>query len=198
MIGTKKTLLGTPVKDLYALTISPPQRTGCPKTLYKKDRDIIYYYIPKFSNHFILFPEFSQCGRLHYHGIIKVTDKYKFYHTKHLLDNLGFTMWKPLKDYQGQLAWLTYCKKDLGITRLDPFIYKTNCNYKKTQYTTVRTPDKIDKLNDDILYAKQRLSEMQVRDSLMNSTGSSLERLQRLQRLTLNDSEIHEPSSSFL
>lgn len=155
---TKKTqnpfLLPIKLNSWYALTISPPDRCDkSPKTLYRLDRDEIMYYTCKFSNEFIFYPEFSSSGRLHYHAIVHVSDKYKFYHTKHLLNHLGFCMWKPLNNFIDKLNWLQYCKKDQGFVQYKPIMYQTFKNYKKSQFTTDYVPDKIDQLNDDIKHA---------------------------------------------
>lgn len=134
MIGSKKILLCTPLKDFYALTISPPESNRDPRKSYSEDRDSITQLMTPFSDHYMMYPEFTELGRLHYHGLVYVSDKIKFYHTKHLLGILGFCMWKPLRKYSDQLNWLIYCMKNIAICGLEPIKYMTKANYKRKQF----------------------------------------------------------------
>lgn len=121
------------LRDFWALTISPPMRTGKPTYHYVSDRNIMTHYLNTYSDHYIMYPEFTNDGRLHYHGIVYIKDKYKFYHTKHYMEHIGFSMWKPLKTHKDHMTWLIYCLKERYFCRLKPIIYDKSV--KRKQYT---------------------------------------------------------------
>lgn len=59
---------------------------------------------------FILYPELTLAGHLHFHGIVKVEDRIKWY--RQVLPNIklhGFVCIKEITNYQG---WIEYCSKD--------------------------------------------------------------------------------------
>lgn len=150
--------LENPLKDYWALTISPEQRNGKPLSMYKRDRDFLYQWLTPYTDHFIMYPEFTESGRLHYHGIIHISDRYKFYHTKHLVTNIGFTMWKPLRNVKDHLTWLTYCRKNFGISRMKPSIYMTYKNYKRYNETLQAKAELF--VMEEYKKAKQTLTEL--------------------------------------
>lgn len=112
----------------HEITISPRYRLKDPLTLLKEDKKIIRRYLNRFSKLYILYPEFDNKQRLHYHGMVEVHDKIKLFRTKHLIDkNVGWTKIGAIATYNDQLKWLMYCKKNKGdyIGTFKPIIYKS-------------------------------------------------------------------------
>lgn len=75
-----------------------------------------YNRIPRY----IIYPEFDEKGRLHYHGILALdSNQYiRFYkHAMHKLKRIGFVDVKPLKTFKDKLRWICYIKKSFGTTR---------------------------------------------------------------------------------
>lgn len=112
----------------YAITISPKYRLENPDLLYLKDRRLIINHLNTISNHYILFPEFDSNARLHYHGIICLTDTFKLKYLKPKIDSqIGFSCFKLINTFEDHLKYLLYCKKDYGdIIQYDkwrPIIY---------------------------------------------------------------------------
>lgn len=109
-----------------AVTISPPMRTdGKYKQPHKmyfledvcKIRQIMRYNRIKT---YIFYPEFDGKGRLHYHGIINlnVNQYIRFHkHAIHKLRNIGFVDNKKLNTFLDKLRWITYMKKEWGISK---------------------------------------------------------------------------------
>lgn len=66
------------------------------------------------SCHYEIYPEFHLSGNLHYHFIIKIFDKIKWFkHTLVKLRHHGFVYPKPIDNYVG---WHKYINKDKLIT----------------------------------------------------------------------------------
>lgn len=104
-------------RKLYALTISPPSRLASPDFLYVEDRRFIMKWLNGFSHHYHVIPEFDMNARLHYHGIIRIDDKFKFNRTKSKMDSgLGFTKVSPLKTVGDHLKYLVYMNKSCHET----------------------------------------------------------------------------------
>jgi len=72
--------------------------------------------------HYIIYPELSDAGRLHYHGIIKVNETQKVRLFKHALSkfkSIGMVDLQMIKigEYNyNKLRWLMYCKKNWQFT----------------------------------------------------------------------------------
>lgn len=105
-----------------ALTISPPLRFGSGtklrnpnKYLYQEDMrqlKAIFKYIR--CGTYIVWPEFDEKGRLHYHGTISfdVNQWVRFHkYAIHKLRLIGFCDTKILKTFTDKLRWLLYCRK---------------------------------------------------------------------------------------
>jgi len=108
-----------------AITISPKHRThgtlyvNPQRHLYLDDRMIIAFYLKKSNiTRYIIFPEFDEKGRLHYHGRITVTPSQKvslYRSIKPILErNIGFTDIVPVKH---DLENLIYCMKTFAHTQ---------------------------------------------------------------------------------
>lgn len=119
----------------FFITISPSYRSAAPKVLYAQDMFLIHKYLNPCSDHYILYPEFSDESRLHYHGIILFKDVIKFHKTKHLIDKtIGFTKIVRLKSHEDHLRVLIYSMKGWPATRSllgAPIMPKKNKKIKK-------------------------------------------------------------------
>lgn len=103
---------------IFAITISPPYRFSDPHALYFNDLLKIRRWVNRFSDHYAIWPEFTENARLHYHGVIKLRDPIKFYKTKYKFDKLlGFVKIDKLKTFKDHLRWLFYCQKDYHLIR---------------------------------------------------------------------------------
>lgn len=110
-----------------AITISPPTRqkylcnSNPNRMQYDDDKAIIksvlsYNKIYKY----IIFPEFDEKGRLHYHGIIDLdnTRYIRFHkHAIHKLKQIGFVDISLLKEFKNNLRQCIYMQKDWGMTK---------------------------------------------------------------------------------
>ena len=106
-------------KNLYFITISPRDRVGRPQTLYRQDCKTINF-LSRCSKRFSIWPEFSEStDRLHYHGVVYITDKIKWYkQTKHVFQSLGFVkLVKITPGFKHLLKVILYCTKSYGPIR---------------------------------------------------------------------------------
>lgn len=113
------TLLDTnKCNSLLAITISPPNRIDKYNSLdyiYKSDALYIDKYLRKCSIFYTIYPELDISGRLHYHGIITLKDRVKFYRAVLPAFNLlGFTLVKAVFE---ESKWLKYITKDWETTQ---------------------------------------------------------------------------------
>lgn len=109
----------------YAITISPRRYDGSQGFIYESHKTDIRKWLNKFSQHWLLYPEFDMSTRLHYHGVVQVTDLTKFHKTRHSFSRLvGFVCIKPLTNAIDHISWLQYCKKDYGEQFLELYYYK--------------------------------------------------------------------------
>lgn len=96
----------------YSITISPRYRASTPIFLFNSDEPMIRRYLNKFSRYYIIYPEFDDKVRLHYHGILRVHDMLKYRCIKHTMDRMiGFTCIKKINTFNDKLKWLIYCQK---------------------------------------------------------------------------------------
>lgn len=105
------------IMDVF-LTVSPPLRAISNQRMLFDD-DLFYLSKIKLcSKRFIIYPEFDVAGRLHYHAIINIHDKVKWY--KAILPTfrrmLGFCDVKVIKTFLDKLRVLNYIRKDWYIT----------------------------------------------------------------------------------
>lgn len=110
-----------------AITISPPHRSD---NIAFSDPNLMTYledrsYIRQILNYnrirrYIIYPEFDDKGRLHYHGTITLDhNQYVRFHKHaiHKFRRLGFTDIKSLKEFDDKLRWSYYIKKNWGLTK---------------------------------------------------------------------------------
>ncbi len=131
----------------YSITISAQYRTVHPDFLYNDDKLKLIKWLNRFSDHYIIVPEFSDNGRLHYHGVFKMCDKIKYYKSKYNIDKeIGFVKVEKINDFKSHLRWLTYIYKNYYIVKNDYpfFIYKKK---KRENIKTINCFNKLKKQN---------------------------------------------------
>lgn len=111
-----------------AFTLSPPHRftSGTDlknpnRVLYEEDKNQIKSILKYIRcGTYILYPEFDDKARLHYHGIINLdsNQKVRFYKYAHCkLKQIGFVDFKPLKTFEDKLKWVIYMSKHWPETK---------------------------------------------------------------------------------
>lgn len=113
-----KSILETPSSgNLIALTVSPPYRIQGPRYCYNDDMNFLKF-IRLCSKHFIIYPELSRSSRLHYHGLILISDHIK-YHKKIVpaLKRMGHVKIDPIRTFADHLRWLLYIRKEWETSR---------------------------------------------------------------------------------
>lgn len=116
----------------YFLTVSPRYRNEDPLRLFDRDRYDLRKILNHFSNHYILYPEYDKSQRLHYHGIIYVTNRMRMIKDKHRIDLIGFCKFDQIDNFTQHLRSLTYSMKEWAQTKelhKEPIIYKS---FKRT------------------------------------------------------------------
>jgi len=105
--------------QLYAVTISPPQRYMKPDMLYSSDLIGLVYYLNRASKHYIIYPEFQHTtSRLHYHCIVRVDDMIKWHRQVYQqLAKIGYMKVDRLNTHYDHLRWLLYIRKDWELTK---------------------------------------------------------------------------------
>lgn len=106
--------------EIYALTLSPPIRHGDAEYLYSGDKFLMRKILNRCTDHYMVYPEFDDSTRLHYHGTIIVKDIIKFHkHTKKMLKaHFNFIKLSKLKTFKDHLIWTYYMRKDWGINKV--------------------------------------------------------------------------------
>lgn len=101
-------------KCLVALTISPRLRLGDTCIQFNQDRFVIRKLLNRCTDHYMMWPELDRTYRLHYHGVVLIKDKYKWFKSckKSLEMNLGYIKLSVITSFEDHLKWLLYSKKD--------------------------------------------------------------------------------------
>ncbi len=132
---------------LYSITISAQYRIVHPHFLYNDDKLKIAKWLNRFSDHYIIVPEFSDNGRLHYHGLFNMCDKIKYYKSKYSIDKeIGFVKVERINDFKSHLRWLMYIYKNYYILKYEYplFIYKKQ---KRDRIKTISCFNQLKKQN---------------------------------------------------
>lgn len=113
-------------RNFMAITISPRRRQCSAQFAYDSDSYIIRKYLNKVSQHYIIVPEFDLQSRLHYHGVVVISDWIKWHKQVHrTLESLcGWIKLDKLKTHLDHLRWLCYIYKHLHETGLNVIIYR--------------------------------------------------------------------------
>lgn len=127
--GSNQRLLNETQNLLYEVTISPPYRTEWEKlhlanptsSMYHCDKMRIRHWCKQAGlKRYVFYPELTEKGRLHYHGIIRFDRSTRttfFKSTQFKFKLLGLTQYKPLNTFVDLLRWTIYMHKDWGYTR---------------------------------------------------------------------------------
>lgn len=107
-----------------AITISPPNRIKWMKmrnhnrNLFDADSFIITS-IMKYNRikDYLIIPEFDVKGRLHYHGILTLTNAQRTRFYKHAQPKLTSIGYVDVKHVDNKLKWLCYMKKQWAFTK---------------------------------------------------------------------------------
>lgn len=70
--------------------------------------------------YYILYPEITETGRLHFHGVITVTNEVKWKkETIQWLNKIGFIKLENFykNGFTGKLRWMCYCRKEFHQTQ---------------------------------------------------------------------------------
>lgn len=112
----------------YALTVTYQRNTGTQPLWQFHDTAYELWGLLRRSTDFVMFPELTVQGKIHYHGIVRITDKYKWFKwTLPKLKSLGFIKIKSNVDS----GWDEYIKKDqvimskLGLSCIDNRTFTT-------------------------------------------------------------------------
>lgn len=103
----------------YGLTISPPMQKFVinPDNLLRSF-EFIHKDLKKFCKHYLMYPEFDESGRLHYHGIVQPYDRVKFDRWGGVMRKHGFIKYEVRSRTQplNIPRWLEYCSKGVAHT----------------------------------------------------------------------------------
>lgn len=98
--------------NCYALTISPKDRYKSYQELFNDD-SVTIRRIKKCTYSYIIYPEITMGGRLHYHGMIRISNA--IYWKKEVLwrlKKLGYVKLDSIKTFYDKLRWITYMSKE--------------------------------------------------------------------------------------
>lgn len=101
------------------VTISPPPRTGRIPHLYLDDTLHIRLSL-KGVKRWIIYPELDKKDRLHYHGIVSMSDHeyVTFYRrSRPMLEKLGFIQTSKIENLTENLRTILYCQKQWGYMK---------------------------------------------------------------------------------
>jgi len=147
--------LSKKILNYYALTITPPYSVNSIRYDYYNHHKILKRYLNLCSSHYILYPEITTSGRLHYHAVIHLDDKIKWFKkSKNALKRIGFVKLDPILTQLDHIRWLVYIRKEWpttsGVIGLEqPMIYK-----KGTYFSEIKD---IEKKNDLLDYGYEIL-----------------------------------------
>lgn len=140
----------------YALTVSPPRRDRSPEYLYNGDKPVLIRQLNRCSEHYILYPEFDPNGRLHYHGVVKLTSKMSWGFVKSTIESLiGFCCLKQIKTHGEHIGWLNYCRKDYDSDKMEPIMFKTLAKGRRRLERSKVDPRKIRTITDYFDHAEK-------------------------------------------
>lgn len=101
------------------ITVSPPLRSIRDQSSIYQD-DLLYLAKVRLcSKHYVIYPEFDSSGRLHYHGIMRIDDKIKWYKSvlPMLRKCLGFVCIKQINTIKDKINIILYITKDWSVTK---------------------------------------------------------------------------------
>lgn len=125
---------------------NPLERTHSVRAQYYYTRVMLSKYLGESCDDFVIYPEFTIQGRIHYHGLLTIKNYVKWVRdTLPRLRKLGFVKMETFKDNPDN--WITYMKKSVLDTKAilnfkdDINIAVTKDDYKqwKTKPPTIET-----------------------------------------------------------
>lgn len=111
------------MSTVRGITISPPpQPVGVTLTThYWNLKRWIMRTLNRSCGYYILYPEITETGRLHFHGTVHIKNMVKWKReTSQWLRKIGFIKLENFytNGIQGQMRWIMYCRKEFHQTQL--------------------------------------------------------------------------------
>lgn len=104
-------------RNLRFITISPPDSVHRVKYIFNSHLPTLLK-ANNCSKYFIFYPEMDINGRLHYHGILKISDNVKYYKQfVPSLKHLGYVKIMSVKSFSDHIKILKYISKDWQYMR---------------------------------------------------------------------------------
>lgn len=97
----------------FTVTLKPCMYRYEPEEQYDLVKNHLYITLKQLSNNFTLVTELTQNMNIHFHGIIELYHKKKWYSVFRKSDKFGFTSCREISDMEG---WKKYISKDLQLT----------------------------------------------------------------------------------
>lgn len=98
----------------FTITLKPTLYRFEPEEQYDRTISHLIVTLKLLSNNFSLVAELTQNMNIHFHGIIELHHKKKWYTTFRQSDIFGFTSCREVTNMQG---WVDYISKELAITK---------------------------------------------------------------------------------
>lgn len=98
--------------DSVFITISPPTSLLSLRYRLQHYHDLLDPILRRMSKSYILYPEFDEKGRLHFHGFLHGFDNIKYIATNYKLNRIGWTKIDKLKTFKDNLRTVLYCQKE--------------------------------------------------------------------------------------
>lgn len=101
------------VLPVMAFTLSPPMIVGdyCEHYHTTILPELVRFF-RRCSKRYIVYPEFSDTCRLHFHGLLYVHDKTAMIKGLPRLQRLGYIKMDKIKTYKDHLNWIVYISKE--------------------------------------------------------------------------------------
>jgi len=93
----------------FTVTLKPRMYRYEPEQQYDETKNPLILLLRTISNNFTLMSERTQCHNIHYHGIIEMPSKRKWYSAFRNSDVFGFTC---VREIYAMKPWIEYMKKD--------------------------------------------------------------------------------------
>lgn len=101
----------------YAFTQTFNPKTGIPEHVlikqYEKGLQLIVKFLKDCSDVYTLYPEMHASGQIHFHGFVKIKDRFNYY--KNLCRYQAEVGFITMVDIDDPIKWLEYCNKDVSL-----------------------------------------------------------------------------------
>jgi len=96
---------------MFTCAPNPRKRSNNQLTNYQNDLYNVFNHMRRCCDHFVVAPELTEEGNIHYHGWFQISDKIKYYKTFFpKIKKLGYCKFNKLKHTKSD--WDYYCQKD--------------------------------------------------------------------------------------